>query len=359
MRRITGLKCYKRISLILPGGLRPSLDHGLHGPPFPLRVFVFLGPGGKEVSLRLKARPCWEPSHWRLSSGYNLPLVRTLSVWGIIHIGLWLLRLPQVSASRGRHLQSWISRPLPTCSGRGWWWLGQTSLTYLTEQVEIVKPDLKVHDSPLAASQARYAIQLNDQQLAALRDPLLQTNREPVHQLVCLLGVPLAKRAVIWPGTCLPTLMANYGRQHLLPRRLLTENGLLTWLVYDERGVLSSPLQALRYLQPFEALWMLGFPLFGPHPVDPAVAMLQVGNSVSPFTVAQFVTSVLKHVGWPQMVPFEPGLRSAVALGDVLTTMHVVKRGRFFHLASVAPPQPSADGPCNLDLLCWRVSWTG
>lgn len=39
-------------------GLRPSLDHGLHGPPSPLRVFVFLGPGGKKVSLRSKGRPC-------------------------------------------------------------------------------------------------------------------------------------------------------------------------------------------------------------------------------------------------------------------------------------------------------------
>ena len=227
----------------------------------------------------------------------------------------------------------------------------------LPEQVVIEKPALRVHDSPLDASQARYAIQLNEQQLMVLRDPLLQTNRDPVHQLIGLLGVPLAKRAVIWPGTCLPTLMANYGRQHLLPRRLLTENGLLTWLVYDERGALSSPLQALRYLQPFEALWMMGFPLFGPHPVDSAAAMLQVGNSVSPFTVAQFVTSVLAHVGWPQKVPFESWLRSAAALGDTLTTLHVVRRGRFFNLASVAPPQPSADGPIWI-FLGWRVGWT-
>ena len=110
----------------------------------------------------------------------------------------------------------------------------------LPEQVVMEKPALRVHDSPLAASQARYAIQLNEQQLMVLRDPLLQTNRDPVHQLIGLLGVSLAKRAVIWPGTCLPTLMANYGRQHLLPRRLLTENGLLTWLVYDEDDGIST-----------------------------------------------------------------------------------------------------------------------
>ena len=54
----------------------------------------------------------------------------------------------------------------------------------LPEQVAIEKPALRVHDSPLAASQARYAIQLNEQQLMVLRDPLLQTNRDPVHQLI-------------------------------------------------------------------------------------------------------------------------------------------------------------------------------
>lgn len=214
----------------------------------------------------------------------------------------------------------------------------------LPEQVEIVQPDTRVHDSPLPESTARYALQITEQQLRVLKDPSLQTHREPVGQLVGLLGVPLAKRVVIWPGTCLPTLMACYGRQHLLPARLLKENGLLTWLLYDERGLVSQPQQALRYLQPFEALWLLGFPLFGPHPVDPAAAMTQAGNSVSPFSVGQFVSSVLAFVKWPGEIPFKAWIRSFAAVGDVLSALHVVKKGHFFYLTLVPPPAALVEG---------------
>ena len=143
----------------------------------------------------------------------------------------------------------------------------------LPDSIDIAEPEHRIHDAPLPPSMARYALRVDEKQLRILRDQSLLPHRDPVDHLVGFLGLSLAKRAMIWPGTVLPTLMASYGRQHLLPHKLLQENGLLTWLIYDERIQVEHPWQTLRYLQPCEALWLLGFPLFAPHPKDAQNAM--------------------------------------------------------------------------------------
>ena len=88
----------------------------------------------------------------------------------------------------------------------------------------------------------------------------------------------------------LPTLVASYRYQCELHQDHLLARGLYTWLLDSSLGP--------RYIDAFEAAWILGF---GPSlrlPASPQVAMNCVGNCVAPVQVLQILFLV-----WPHLQP--------------------------------------------------------
>jgi len=60
-------------------------------------------------------------------------------------------------------------------------------------------------------------------------------------------GYGIAERTYQWPGDVLPVLMANHGRQHLLPKKLLHQNGFMAWVLADKR--IGEGVQSLRVVE--------------------------------------------------------------------------------------------------------------
>ena len=104
---------------------------------------------------------------------------------------------------------------------------------------------------------------------------------------------------------CLPVVMASYRRQHQLPRRLLAEKGLFTFLVRDEDE------EYPRYLDFFEAARFMGFGLQLVLPLDDLHAMHAIGNAVAPIQAVEVLNRVVGKV-WPEIAISPQQLRKQI-----------------------------------------------
>ena len=175
--------------------------------------------------------------------------------------------------------------------------------------------------------------------LKFLADPAMAVGQRVVHTKDReLYGYGVAERTYQWPGDVLPVLMANHGRQHLLPKKLLHQNGLMAWVLADKR--LGHGVQSLRAMHPFEALWLLGFDVFGPISASKEDMMKPVGNTVSPWVAGAFLAAVYAANGEHKfLVRIRKWLQWSVEK-DRLLGMKVFTRGDCLWLAAVCPPLP-------------------
>ena len=162
-------------------------------------------------------------------------------------------------------------------------------------------------------------------------------------------GYGIAERTYRWPGDVLPVLMASHGRQHLLPRKLLQQNGLMAWVVADAR--IGVGTNALRTLHPFEALWLLGFDVFGPVNAFTENAMKPIGNTVSPWIAGAFVAAVFAAIGELKfLVSGQKWLKWAVGRNS-LDGLRVFTRGECQWLGAGCPPSKP------LGRVPWMLHW--
>ena len=162
-------------------------------------------------------------------------------------------------------------------------------------------------------------------------------------------GYGIAERTYQWPGDVLPVLMANHGRQHLLPKKLLHQDGLMAWVLADKR--IGQGVQSLRALHPFEALWLLGFDVFGPILASREETMKPVGNTVSPWVAGAFLAAVYAAHGEHKfLVRIRKWIQWSVQK-DRLLGLKVFTRGDCQWLGAVCPPlKPSGSTP-------WILHW--
>ena len=165
-------------------------------------------------------------------------------------------------------------------------------------------------------------------------------------------GYGIAERVFQWPGDILPTLMANHGRQHLLPRRLLQQNGLLSWVVADLN--IGNGVQSLRTLHPFEALWLLGFDVFCPVFANQDTTMKPIGNTVSPWIAGIFIAAVFATIGDARFIlKGQRWLKSCIDV-DRLIGMRVFTRGDCHWIGRGIPLRGTKRGCCTGDM---QFSW--
>ena len=180
-------------------------------------------------------------------------------------------------------------------------------------------------------------LRISRETLRMLADPeLLVHHRVVSKQDRDEYGYGIAERVFKWPGDVLPTLMANHGRQHLLPRRLLQQNGLLAWVVADLK--IGNGVQSLRTLHPFEALWLVGFDVFGPVFANQDTAMKPIRNTVSPWIAGIFIAAVFATLGdFRFLIKGQRWLKSCMDV-DRLIGMRVFARGDCHWMGRGIPP---------------------
>ena len=89
-------------------------------------------------------------------------------------------------------------------------------------------------------------------------------------------------------GSLIPTLVASYRYQCYLNADHLAARGLFTWLLDSACGP--------RYMDAFEAAWLMGFSSSLKLPDSSASAMNCIGNCVAPSQALQVVSSCLQKL---------------------------------------------------------------
>lgn len=301
-----------------------------------------------EGVLLLKAIGLFSVFGCRISLGENVFSLASHVHWKLIqsfaaHFGNWcaidinLARIAPMQRPRLFMVQTEAEGPIDSKKLKEW--------------VDIALQDARIRAQLHHVRDATHCLTLEPTLLPLLKDPLLCFNPRFVdREKRMTYGHGLAERIFNFPGEILPVVMASYGRQHKLPRDLLEKKGLLTWLVSDSR--LGGGLRSVRYLQPAEALWLLGFGLFNPWLADQNLVMKSIGNVVSPLIAGAFIAAVFaemkqcsllakyrKWLGW-----FE---KTQVELAQLRTFL----RGPCFWLGKTVPPE-AKEGEDK-----WILSW--
>jgi len=212
-----------------------------------------------------------------------------------------------------------------------------------------VSQDLRVPPSLIDAAEATL-LRVTREVLRFLADPAMMVGQRVVTKDAReAFGYGVAERTYQWPGDEVPVLMANHGRQHLLPRKLLHQNGLMAWVLSDKR--LGEGVASLRTMHPFEALWLLGFDVFGPISAKVEDQLKPIGNTVSPWIAGIFLAAVGALAGEPRfLVKMRKWLQWS-AHKDRLTGLRVFTRGECQWLGAACPPtRPKGNSP-------WLLNW--
>ncbi len=271
----------------------------------------------------------------QLSLGENVSSLSTHGHWKLIEsfaasLGNWVaveINLARITAMQRPRLFMAQTRPGKTLDKKK-----------IGEWISIALQDISITPQLHHEEDAVSGLSLEPTLIPLLKDPLLSFNPRVVStEKRRTYGHGLAERVFDFPGEVLPVLMASYGRQRKLPRKLLEKKGLLTWLVADPR--IGEGLRSIRYLQPAEALWSLGFGLFGPWLSDQTIVMKSIGNVVSPWIAGAFIAAVFASIESHEFIgQFRKWLQWYQSPRLALHELRTFLRGPYFWLGNSVPP---------------------